>query len=73
MTAEQNIFENLPEGKITGFCQPPNSSVWKDGGDVVEIDSHCIRCSVAECMMFSTKKNSLGQPVKVYTQHDPEW
>lgn len=74
MTTEQNFFINLPQGKTTGFCQPVNSSVWKDGGTVVEIESDCKRCSVARCMMFKDVVNEDGQTVgKEFTQHDPEW
>ena len=74
MTVENKQFFNLPQGKTTGFCQPVNSSVWKDGGIVVEIEKDCKGCSVARCMMFRDKLNEDGVLIgKEFTEHDPEW
>ncbi len=74
MTAEQNFFINLPQGKTTGFCQPINSSVWKDGGDVVDLHEHCKICSVAVCMMFEDEYDETGKfKGKRYTPHKPAW
>lgn len=74
MTAEQNFFKNLPKGKITGFCQPPNSSVWKDGGLVVEIKKDCRLCGISKCMMFEDVVSEEGMTIaKKFIQHDPEW
>lgn len=72
MTTE-NIFKDLPKGKTTGFCQPVGSSVWKDGGIVVQIFEDCIKCSVGTCMMFETISGVEGKSVKRFTEHMPEW
>ncbi len=72
MTTEQNFFINLPQGKTTGFCQPVNSSVWKDGGTVVEIYIDCLHCTNGECMMFKEYEKD-GKIVKMYTPHEPQW
>lgn len=69
----ENIFRNLPHDKTTGFCQPTGSSVWKDGGTVVNIFEDCIKCSVAKCMMFETESSEGNKNVKRFTEHKPEW
>lgn len=69
----ENIFKNLPQGKTTGFCQPTDSTVWKDGGIVVNIFEDCIKCSVAKCMMFETLSGEDETNIKRFTEHKPEW
>ena len=72
MTTEKRQFFNLPQGKTTGFCQPANSSVWKDGGIVVEIYNDCLYCTNHKCMMFEEDEKD-GKIVKKYTPHEPQW
>lgn len=70
----RGFFINLPQGKTTGFCQPPNSSVWKDGGIVVRIKKDCKLCSVDSCMMFENDYDEDGNVVgKKYIKHNPEY
>ena len=74
MKAETKRFFNLPQDKTTGFCQPTNSSVWKDGGTVVEIYKDCLHCTVAKCMMFEDAVDEEGNVLgKKFTPHDPQW
>ncbi len=74
MTTENKQFFNLPQGKTSGFCQPTNSSVWKDGGTVVNINKDCQPCSNGKCMMFEIIYNENGDEIgKKYTPHEPMW
>lgn len=74
MTTENKQFFNLPQGKTSGFCQPTNSSVWKDGGTVVDIYKDCLFCTNRKCMMFEDKRDENGNTIgKVFTIHPPAW
>jgi len=65
----ENIFENLPEGKIQGFCEPPEGNL--DSSVVVDIFYDCIKCSRG-CHMFRNEERG-EQHYKIFISHPPEY
>ena len=71
MIKDNEFFIGLPQGKVKGFCEPPESDIYNSV--VVDIENDCLHCQTPRCHMFDAVIREGEIVGRVFIKHTPEY